>query len=119
VLVSCGLHSAALGSSDEVLRDGEVDDPAGAEQEGPAEFAGAEYRLSDALGEGLGAGAEGERVSPGHPGLVMGDVSAPERGEAEDDAGGHAGPEREPEKVGQLAGAATPWRIETNRELHR
>ena len=74
------------------------------------------------LGEHLGAGAEGQGVRAGHPGPVAGDVTAADRGEAEDDAGGHARPEREPEQVGQLAGAGlagVEQRQPQRRERHR
>ena len=92
-------------STDDVLGDGEVDDPGRAQAQVVGELAGAEDRGSDAQGEHLGAGPEGQGVRAGHPGPVAGDVTAADRGEAEDDAGGHARPEREPEHVGQLAGA--------------
>src|SRR3954452_23658420 len=75
------------GPADDVLGDGQVDDPAHPEAQVEDGLAGAEQGGADPLGEHLGAGTEGECVRAGHPGAVTGDVPAADGGEAEDDAG--------------------------------
>src|SRR6266566_1686547 len=82
--------------ADDVLNDREVDAPARAQPEGSVEFAGAEDGVPNAQGEHLCAGTECQCVSTRHPCPVAGDVAAADRVEPQNNAGGHARPEREP-----------------------
>src|SRR5919199_4732042 len=88
--------------ADDVLNDREVDAPARAQPEGSVEFADAEDGVPDAQGEHLCAGTECQCVRACHPCPVAGDVAAADRVEPQNNAGGHARPEREPERVGQV-----------------
>ena len=61
-----------------------------------------EEGLTDAFGEELGAGAEPEGVGPDHPGAMGRDVAAADRGEPQNDAGGHRGADHEPDAPQQV-----------------